>query len=58
MSFDLNQVRGIVTVLWFALFVAIWIAAWSGKRHKDFAAAARLPLESEDGVAPPGKEPR
>ena len=55
MSFDLNFIRGIVTVLWFALFVAICIAAWSRKRKADFDAAARLPLEPLDG---PGSAPK
>lgn len=57
MTFDINFVRGIVTVLWFALFVGIWSAAWSRKRKGDFAAAARLPLEPLDATSPAAKEP-
>jgi len=56
MTFDVNLARGIVTVLWFALFVAIWIAAWSRRRKADFAAAARLPLEPLDSTSPASKE--
>ncbi len=50
MTFDLNLARGIITVVWFALFVALWIAAWSRKRHADFGAAALLPLETDTPV--------
>jgi len=57
MSLDLNLARGIVTVLWFALFVAIWLAAWSRKRKREFAAAARLPLEPVEDSPPTTKEP-
>ena len=58
MKFDLSFVRGIVTVLWFALFIAICIHAWSRRRKSDYAAAARLPLDSLDGPSPAPKELR
>jgi len=35
------------------LFVGICFWAWSGKRKADFDAAARQPLESDNGM-PPG----
>ena len=49
MSFEmsLGLVRGILTAILFAAFVALWIWAWSGKRRQDFTAAAQLPLEDE-----------
>lgn len=37
--------RATVTVVWFALFIAIWISAWSRNRRDVHAAAALLPLE-------------
>ena len=49
MSFDfsLGLVRGLLTAILFAAFIALWFWAWSGKRRQDFAAAAQLPLEDE-----------
>ena len=46
MHLDLDIVRGVLTVVWFLLFLALWITAWSRKRREEFAAAARLPLEA------------
>jgi cytochrome c oxidase cbb3-type subunit 4 len=40
-------VRSLLTVILFAAFIALWIWAWSKRRHEDFTAAARLPLEDE-----------
>jgi len=37
----------VVTVVWFVAFVALCLWAWSGRRRKDYAAAARLPLDDE-----------
>lgn len=37
--------RASVTIAWFALFVAIWINAWSRGRRATYSAAAQLPLE-------------
>lgn len=45
MHFDIGLARGIVTVVWFLIFIAVCCWAWSGRRRQDFAAAARLPLE-------------
>jgi cytochrome c oxidase cbb3-type subunit 4 len=49
MSIDisLGLVRGVLTAILFAAFVALWFWAWSAERREDFAAAARLPLEDE-----------
>jgi cbb3-type cytochrome oxidase subunit 3 len=46
----INLARTIVTIGWFALFVAISVAAWRGWRRDDYAALARLPLEDCDGA--------
>ena len=43
----LGMVRGILTAVLFAAFIALWIWAWSSKRRQDFAAAAQLPLADE-----------
>ncbi len=37
--------RTTITIVWFALFIAIWISAWSRSRRDAHAAAALLPLE-------------
>lgn len=51
MHFDIGLASGIVTVVWLLMFIAVCWWAWSGRRRKDFAAAARLPLEdSADGA--------
>ena len=49
MSLDISMglVRGVLTAILFAAFVALWFWAWSGERRQDFAAAAQLPLEDE-----------
>lgn len=53
---DVNELRSIITVACFLLFVGIVCWAWSGKRKADFDAAAQLPLEDEyprDQSVPP-----
>jgi cytochrome c oxidase cbb3-type subunit 4 len=49
MSLDISMglVRGVLTAILFAAFVALWFWAWSSERRQDFAAAAQLPLEDE-----------
>jgi cytochrome c oxidase cbb3-type subunit IV len=34
-----------VTIVWFLAFIALCVWAWSGRRRRDFDAAAQLPLE-------------
>lgn len=48
MSIDINLVRSVITILWFALFIAIAVVAWSKRNREAFSAAARIPLESSD----------
>ncbi len=50
---DLPTLRGLFTLILMIAFVAIVIWAWSGKRRKDFAEAARLPLD--DDTPSPGR---
>jgi cytochrome c oxidase cbb3-type subunit 4 len=45
---DINTFRGIVTGVLLVLFVSLIAWAWSKARHKDFEAAARLPLDDEE----------
>ena len=53
MHFDINVARGVVTVVWFLTFIALCGWAWSSRRRKDFAAAARLPLDEAGDVTVP-----
>ncbi|HEV8332755.1 MAG TPA: cbb3-type cytochrome c oxidase subunit 3 [Steroidobacteraceae bacterium] len=43
----LGMVRGVLTAVLFAAFIALWFWAWSSKRREDFAAIAALPLEDD-----------
>ncbi len=40
-----DVLSSVVTIVWFLAFIALCVWAWSGRRRKDFDAAARLPLE-------------
>jgi cytochrome c oxidase cbb3-type subunit 4 len=44
--------HGLWTAALLVVFIAIVIWAWSGKRKRDFDAAARLPLDDEELDAP------
>ena len=44
---DLPTLRGLFTLVLMIAFVGVVIWAWSGKRRKDFAEAARLPLDDD-----------
>lgn len=43
----LGMVRGILTAVLFAAFLALWFWTWSAKRRADFDAMAALPLEDD-----------
>ena len=51
MNFGLWQ--GIYTIVSLVAFIYIVAWAFSGKRTKDFEAAARLPLEDDESRPPP-----
>jgi len=51
---DLNVLRAAVTVLSFAVFVAIVAWAWSRQRRQAFDEAAQLPFLDGDAVDNPG----
>lgn len=48
---DMGIVRGLITIMVLVLFVGIWAWSWSRKRHTEFDAAARMPLD--DDSCPP-----
>lgn len=49
---DVNDLRSIITVVSFLLFIGIVFWAWSGRRKADFDAAARLPLDDDQPLPP------
>jgi cytochrome c oxidase cbb3-type subunit IV len=54
---DLNDMRVIVMLVGFVLFVGICIWAWSSRRTKAFDEAARLPfLDDETGRKADGEK--
>jgi len=54
---DINDLRSLVTVVTFAMFIAIVWWAYSGKRKQAFDEAALLPFLDDDS-AEAGTEPR
>ncbi|MDY6944754.1 MAG: cbb3-type cytochrome c oxidase subunit 3 [Pseudomonadota bacterium] len=46
----IGLIRGALTAILCAAFIALWIWAWSKHRKAEFDAAAQLPLE-DDAVA-------
>lgn len=47
------MVSGIVSLMLLVIFVGGWIWAWSPKRRTEFEAAARMPLEDDNGEPQP-----
>jgi cytochrome c oxidase cbb3-type subunit 4 len=52
---DLNTIRTVITVAAFVTFLGIVAWAFSSRRRADFEAAARLPLDEDDGANPEEK---
>lgn len=50
--FDIGLIRGALTALVFTAFMGLVFWAYSSRRHSDFGAAARLPLEEDVYVTP------
>jgi len=48
---DMGTFRGVLTAILMTLFVALVFWAYSRRRHEDFEAAARLPLDEDGGRA-------
>ncbi len=46
---DINDLRALTTVLSFAVFVGIFVWAFSKRNAQDFEEAARLPLDLDEG---------
>jgi cytochrome c oxidase cbb3-type subunit 4 len=46
-AIDQHLLSSIMTVILLVVFVGIVLWAWSGKRHSEFDAAARVPLEDD-----------
>jgi len=44
---DINDMRVMVTVVSFVLFIALAVHTWSRRRRPEHDAAARLPFEEE-----------
>ncbi len=55
MEMDMGTFRGLITAVLMILFVGLVIWAYSRRRHAEFEAAARLPLE-EDNAPPTSRE--
>ena len=49
---DIGTFRGIVTAVLMALFIGLVLWAYSRRRHDEFEAAARLPLDDDRGRVP------
>lgn len=49
-----GMVSGIFTALLIVVFTGVVVWTWSSRRRSTFDAAARLPLEEDTGVIPPG----
>ncbi len=45
---DINDVRILITVVSFVVFIGIVIWAWSSSRKEEFAEAANLPFADSD----------
>jgi len=53
---DIGTFRGVLTIVLMVLFVALVFWAYSRRRHADFEAAAKLPLD--DDIRPKTDERR
>jgi cytochrome c oxidase cbb3-type subunit 4 len=49
---DINTIRAGITIAAMFTFLGIVAWAWSSRRHADFEAAARLPLDEDDADNP------
>ena len=49
---DAGLLHGLWTAAMIAVFAAVVVWAWSGRRKRDFDEAARLPLEEETARVP------
>ncbi|MCC7414359.1 MAG: cbb3-type cytochrome c oxidase subunit 3 [Gammaproteobacteria bacterium] len=45
---DFGLIQGIWTIVVLVVFAAIVLWAWSGRRKREFDAAARIPFDDDD----------
>ena len=50
MEIDINTIRGLITTVLLISFLGVGFWAYSGKRKRDFAEAARLPLQDDEPI--------
>jgi cytochrome c oxidase cbb3-type subunit IV len=55
---DIDTFRGIITGVLMVLFIGLVLWAYSRRRHDEFMAAARLPLDDELSASRSRKERR
>ena len=53
---DINDLRSLVTVVTFLVFLGILVWTWSARRRTEFEAAAQLPFTEEARDGHPDKE--
>lgn len=53
---DINDFRGLITLVTLVAFLGVWVWAWSKRRKADFDAIANLPLEEDAEVTPTMQE--
>jgi cytochrome c oxidase cbb3-type subunit 4 len=54
---DINDLRGLITLIIFIAFIGIWIWAWSKRRKADFDQSAGLPLEEDTYITKEQEKP-
>lgn len=54
---DINDLRGLTTVVIFVAFIGIWVWAWSKRRKADFDKSAELPLEEDTYITKEQEKP-
>lgn len=53
---DINDFRGLITVVTLLAFLGIWVWAWSKRRAQDFDESAALPLEEDTPINTESRE--
>ncbi len=46
---DMGHVRGVIAVVLFVVFIAMWLWTYSPRRRAEFASLERMPLEDDVG---------
>jgi len=53
---DIGTFRGLISAVLMVLFIALVFWAYSRRRHEDFEAAARLPLDDDSHPEPRSRQ--